>query len=247
MPNIILQGVVGSTAYGLAREGSDVDRHGVFTVPPKDLLGLDWSARRETIVRHEPDSTHHELGKFFRLLLNGNPTVNELLWLDHYEHLDYVFGNPLVSENEMFLSQQTVKRAYLGYATDQYKRAEGRNDGMHRGSFSSDTKGRSLKHARHCLRLLEQARRLWREGFLFLQVEHPEEYFALDDMPWDEVLATMKNHLDHTEWVLNNRVSALAPTIDRKQVADLLDSLRAAQNWYGPRGEEIAWGSSSDG
>ncbi|MFD7300744.1 DNA polymerase beta superfamily protein, partial [Streptomyces pharetrae] len=38
--NILLSGVVGSTAYGLAHEDSDVDRLGVFAAPTESLHGL---------------------------------------------------------------------------------------------------------------------------------------------------------------------------------------------------------------
>lgn len=240
-PRVILQGITGSTAYGLAREGSDIDRLGIFMVPPRELFGIGWSARRETIVHKNPDSTHHELGKFIRLAMKGNPTVTELLWLDGYEVCDYVFGTPLVSQRDIFLSQKTVRSAYLGYATDQLKRAEARGD----GSFDSGTRGRPLKHARHCMRLLEQARCLWRFGYLPLRVNYPEEYFALDDMEWGTVLATLANHMSHTEWVMANGASPLPATVSTEKVRELLDSLRASQNWYGERGEPIEWSADN--
>lgn len=242
-PRVVLQGITGSTAYGLAREGSDVDRLGVFTVTARELLGLDWSAKKETIVRNDPDSTHHELGKFVRLLLNGNPTVSELLWLDEYEIIDYVYGQPLVNERMLFLSQRTVRRAYLGYATDQLRRAEARAD----GTFGSDTKKRSLKHARHCLRLLEQAQILHEYGWLPVRAANPAQYFRLDEMAWEDVLRELRTALRVTEHRLDTVMSPLPPTLDRDKVRDLLDSLRAAQNWYGERGEEITWASSSGG
>jgi uncharacterized protein len=76
---VLLSGIVGSTAYGLARPGSDVDRLGLFAVPTEQLHGL----RRppESHVTHEPDSTLHEAAKWARLALRSNPTVLELAWL----------------------------------------------------------------------------------------------------------------------------------------------------------------------
>ncbi len=38
---VLLSGIVGSTAYGLAGPGSDVDRLGMFAAPTLDLLRLD--------------------------------------------------------------------------------------------------------------------------------------------------------------------------------------------------------------
>ena len=44
MTHVILSGIVGSTAYGLNNEGSDVDRLGVFAVPTRALFGLKQTA-----------------------------------------------------------------------------------------------------------------------------------------------------------------------------------------------------------
>jgi hypothetical protein len=232
-PHVILQGIVGSTAYGLAREGSDVDRLGVYTLPPRQLLGLDKGP--ESIVSKDPDRTHHELGKFVRLLMKGNPTVMELLWLPEYEVCDYVFGNPLVENRGLFLSQKTVRSAYLGYAGDQLRRAEARGD----GSFTSDTKNRSIKHARHCMRLLEQAWILYEYGHLHLRVANPWWYLSLDDEPWEDVLAEMRTMFENTKEKIDNSWSPLPKEIDQRAVSDLLDSLRMAQVWYGERGTPI--------
>lgn len=38
--NVLLKGVVGSTAYGLNHENSDVDYMGVFAAPTSEVLGL---------------------------------------------------------------------------------------------------------------------------------------------------------------------------------------------------------------
>src|ERR1044072_586656 len=77
--SVLLLGVIGSTAYGLAGPDSDVDRLGVFAVPTVELHGLERPA--ESKVTYEPDVTLHEAAKFCRLALAGNPTVTELLWL----------------------------------------------------------------------------------------------------------------------------------------------------------------------
>ena len=37
---IILEGVTGSTAYGLATENSDIDIHGIYQAPTKEVLGI---------------------------------------------------------------------------------------------------------------------------------------------------------------------------------------------------------------
>lgn len=71
--NILLSGVVGSTAYGLATPDSDIDWLGNFAAPTHRMLGLH--APKDSIVSTNPDRTLHETAKWCRLALGGNPTV----------------------------------------------------------------------------------------------------------------------------------------------------------------------------
>ena len=146
--HVLLQGVVGSTAYGLATPESDIDRLGVFAWPTRRFHGL--VPPKETLDSHEPDICMHEAGKACRLLMGGNPTVNEILWLDDYE-VRTALGEELISIRGAFLSAGRVKGAYLGYATQQFNRL------LTRGRFSSDIPERRVaKHARHLKRLVVQ-------------------------------------------------------------------------------------------
>lgn len=164
--NVILQGVVGSTAYGLATPESDIDRLGVFQVRTSELLGLH--PPKESRVSTNPDVTHHELSKFLRLCLANNPTVMELLWLDEYEVMTPL-GERLINARQWFLSQR-VRKTYGGYARQQYERLVRRGD----GSFSADTRKRTEKHARHCYRLILQGTHALRTGELRVRMTSDE-------------------------------------------------------------------------
>lgn len=165
--NVILEGIVGSTAYGLATPESDIDTLGVYQAPTIDLLGL--SAPKESIVTTSPDRTLHELGKFVRLCLANNPTVMELLWLDEYRILT-PSGRLLIDVRHAFLSATKIRNAYGGYARQQYERLLRRDD----GSFSSDLRKRTEKHARHCMRLILQGTHLLAEGELRVRLTSEE-------------------------------------------------------------------------
>lgn len=167
--HIILSVVVGSRAYGLANELSDTDRLAVFAVNTEDLFGL--KPIKETVVSTAPDITSHEVRKYCRLAINANPTVLELLWLPNYE-IETRLGRELIAIRTSFLSQRAVKNSYLGYATQQLKRIETRGD----GSFSSDLRKRTAKHARHLARLLTQGYELYTTGTMMLQLENPQWY-----------------------------------------------------------------------
>ncbi len=218
LPNIILQAVVGSQAYGLARENSDEDRLGVFVAPTLDLVGLEWSPKKETKVSTDPDITRHELGKFLKLSLKGNPTILELYWAEKYTIITYT-GARIADLGKAVLSEKAVYNSYLGYARSQAKKLEQRGD-----SFSADTRKRTAKHARHMLRLIRQGRQLATEGMLTLKVPDPETYWEFDDMSTNEMLKVYERESALTEAAFEATVLPEYP--DLKRVNKVLRDIR---------------------
>jgi predicted nucleotidyltransferase len=164
--NILLEGIVGSTAYGLAGPHSDVDRLGVYAAPTRAFHGLDLPIdRRASIVVHEPsDRTLHEARKYCLLALGANPTVIDLLWLPSYE-VRTPLGDELVGLRRAFLSAPRVRDAYLGYAEQQFTRL-----------LNKGPDPRTPKHARHLLRLLHQGQQLYATGELTVRLADPQRY-----------------------------------------------------------------------
>ncbi|MFJ3306437.1 DNA polymerase beta superfamily protein [Streptomyces sp. NPDC086549] len=206
VPNVILSGIVGSTAYGLAHEGSDIDRLGVFAVPTAELHGLHRP--KESHVTTGPDRTLHEAAKWCRLALGGNPTAMELVWLpDELYEVRTPFGDELIGIRSSLLCAKRVRDAYLGYATQQFRRLEARGD----GSFSADTRKRTAKHARHLKRLCHQGLELYTTGRLTIRVENPQEYHdfgervAADAAAALPVLRAYETAFDETTSVLPER------------------------------------------
>ncbi|MFF9163656.1 DNA polymerase beta superfamily protein [Streptomyces longwoodensis] len=173
--NVLLSGIVGSTAYGLARAGSDVDRLGLFAAPTEDLHGLHRPA--ESHVSTAPDRTLHEAAKWCRLALGGNPTVMELVWLpDALYEVRTPLGDELIGIRASFLSAGRVRDAYLGYATQQFRKLLSRSAGPLPPEVPQATRGRTAKHARHLRRLCEQGFELYRTGELTIRVDDPDAY-----------------------------------------------------------------------
>jgi hypothetical protein len=167
--NILLSGIVGSTAYGLAGPDSDVDRLGMYADETIDLVGLHTPEATKT--RTKPDVTWHEVAKYCRLVLSCNPTASDLLWLpdDLYE-VRTPLGDDLREIRSAFLSRDRVRNAYLGYATQQCRKLIGRtqrptDDAMRR---------RIAKNARHLMRLSEQGLALYSTGVLTVRLADPE-------------------------------------------------------------------------
>lgn len=181
--HMILGGVVGSTAYGLATATSDEDHLGVFIAPRADVLGLrGHAATTESIVRHDPeDVAVHEIGKFLAQCLKGNPTVMELLWLDAYE-VCTPEGEALIGLRTAVLSEAAVRDAFGGYATQQARRLLNRHEAGKEG-FSADVAKRTSKHGRHCMRLLIMGRELVETGELVLDMSARRDMlFAAGDL-----------------------------------------------------------------
>lgn len=171
----LLEAVVGSTAHGLTVAGSDIDLLAVHLAPTRQVLGLDGPRLvTQSFATIAPDRTSHELGKFVALALAANPTILEALYADEYR-ICTPEGARLVAARSSLLSTRAVRSAYGGYARSQLDRLLRRGD----GSFSSDTRQRVEKHARHCRRLLLQGTELLSTGTLTLDVSaHRELLFA---------------------------------------------------------------------
>jgi predicted nucleotidyltransferase len=204
--NILLSGVVGSTAFGLARPGSDTDRLGIFIRPTPEFFRIG-SQHQDSLVTTAPDVTLHEVGKYVNLALKCNPTIMDLMYLEEYVQQSWE-GEWLVDIREDFLSEGYVRSAYGGYAMGQIKRIK-------QELANEARQKRVAKHARHCFRLLRQGQQLLEYGTLTVRVPDPDFYWAFDEMSGDQIEAEFWKAFD----VFNNLVGILPaqPRTDRLQ------------------------------
>jgi hypothetical protein len=178
LPCVLYRCIVGSTAYGLATESSDVDRRG-FYLPPADL---HWSlAGVPEQLETEHEEAYWEIEKFLRLALKANPNVLECLYSPLVEHAAPL-AQELLAMRHIFLSRH-VHRTYNAYVLSQFKKLEQdlRNQGQIR-----------WKHVMHLIRLLLSGVTVLREGFVPLRVDdHRDRLLAIrrGEVPWDEVEA----------------------------------------------------------
>jgi len=137
---VIYRCIVGSTAYGLSQEGSDVDRRG-FYLPPADLA---WSlAGAPEQLETEQEEVYWEIEKFIRLALKANPNVLECFYSPLVETCTPV-ARELIDLRHTFLSQH-VHRTYNSYVLSQFKKLE--QDLRNHGEIR-------WKHVMHLIRLL---------------------------------------------------------------------------------------------
>lgn len=219
--NVLLAGVVGSTAYGLAGPESDIDRLGVFAAPTATLHGLTMPD--ESVVSSKPDATFHEARKYCSLALGGNPTVSELMWLDSHEVVT-ALGEELIGIRSAFLSAKRTRDAHLGYAAQQFRKLEARGD----GSFSADTRKRTAKHARHLLRLCAQGYELYVTGRLRIRLDDPQRFLDFGERVAGGDIDHARSVMNGYEAALDEKPSVLPDEPDRATVEDWLLRVRAA-------------------
>jgi hypothetical protein len=176
---VIFRCVIGSQAYGLADEKSDVDRRGIF-LPTADQ---HWSLRGtpEQLENDATQETYWEFQKFIVLALKANPNILECLYTPLVEK-----ATPLAAEllgmRSAFLSR-LVYQTYNGYVMSQFKKmqADLRNHGAVK-----------WKHVMHLIRLLISGIGVLETGFVAVRVdEHRERLLAVKrgEVSWEETEA----------------------------------------------------------
>lgn len=122
--NIMLLTLGGSHAYGMDKEGSDLDVRGIALNSKKDiLLGTDF----DQVVNVDTDTTVYSFNKMIQLLTSNNPNTIEILGCkpEHYLHLSDI-GKELLENRKMFLSQICI-HTFGGYASSQFRRMENKS------------------------------------------------------------------------------------------------------------------------
>jgi predicted nucleotidyltransferase len=121
--NLIYRVVIGSQAYGLSIDDSDLDMCGVCIPPRRHLLGM---ASFEQYVEHTPeqDTVIYALVKFVRLALKCNPNIIEALYTAP-EYVVFVndYGQQLREHRHLFLTRK-AGQTFSGYAISQLRRME---------------------------------------------------------------------------------------------------------------------------
>lgn len=220
---ILLEGIVGSTAYGLATPDSDIDTLGMFAYDTRAFWGLSVpKATRSNPQGSKPDWTMHEAGKYCSLALSCNPTCLELFWLPRYT-VTTLIGWALVEARKAFLHERGVRNAYLGYASQQFNRIRSRGD----NSFSSDTRNRTAKHARHLWRLACQGTQLHLTGDMRLRLS-AEEITECREFGYRVAGARLDVAERHLAWAESefNKPGVLPEQPDQERIEDWLYRLR---------------------
>ncbi|MEU5715253.1 nucleotidyltransferase domain-containing protein [Streptomyces sp. NPDC020403] len=219
--------VMGSRAFGLATEGSDTDRRGVFLAPTP----LFWRLTKPPAHVEGPadEQFSWELERFCELALRANPNVLECLHSPLVERIDAT-GRELLGLRGAFLSRR-AHGTFVRYALGQRRKLEAdvRVHGAPR-----------WKHAMHLLRLLTSSRDLLRTGELTIDVGDARERLLAvkrGEVPWPEVERWMSHLAEENEEAAAR--SPLPPEPDRDRVEDFLVRTRRASASADPGGAGV--------
>ena len=182
-PYIVYRCVVGSQAFGLSREDSDVDRRGIY-LPSAEL---HWSLYgvpeqiypNRTGPQDDKAETYWELQKFLVLALKANPNILECLYTPLVEHATPL-TEELLAHRKVFLSK-LIYQTYNGYVMSQFKKLE--QDLRARGDIK-------WKHAMHLIRLLISGISALRDGDLRLRLDRERDTLLAikhGERPWPDI------------------------------------------------------------
>jgi hypothetical protein len=120
VPCVVVEATVGSRAWGLADEGSDTDRRGVFALPLPWTTGL--LAPPEDLVSADGSTTYWAFGKAVKQALRADPNTLEMLFVPSARALDPI-GEDLLAARDAFVSTE-IHGSFGRYAIAQLRRLE---------------------------------------------------------------------------------------------------------------------------
>ncbi|WP_240957977.1 DNA polymerase beta superfamily protein [Streptomyces barkulensis] len=207
---------MGSRAFGLATEGSDTDRRGVYAAPTPLFWRLDKPPTH--VEGPRPEEFSWELERFCALGLAANPNILECLHSPIVERLDET-GRELLALRGAFLSRE-AHRTFAGYAEGQHRRLRAR--------LQSHGEIR-WKQAMHLARLLLSCRDLLRTGELVLDAgPYRDRLLAVrrGEMSWPEVESWLVRLREEVDKAAAGTPLPAGP--DRARVEDFLVRVRRA-------------------
>ncbi|MBI4854451.1 MAG: nucleotidyltransferase domain-containing protein [Acidobacteria bacterium] len=204
--NIHYETIMGSVAYGVSSDTSDMDVYG-FCIPPKDMifphlageiLGFGSQIKRfEQYQEHHIldksalagsgrsyDLTVYSIVKYFQLCMENNPNMIDSLFTpaNCVLHITKV-GNMVRDSRRIFLHKGSWHK-FKGYAYSQLHKMNTKNPTGNRVEIR-ETYGYDVKFAYHVVRLLNEVEQILIEGDIDLQ-RNREQLKSIRRGEWKE-------------------------------------------------------------
>lgn len=240
--NIHYEVYMGSVAYGVSDDTSDLDVYG-FAIPPKDYIfphlrgeieGFSTQGERfdQFQMHHildrdaragrgrEYDMTIYSIAKYFRLCMENNPNMIDSLFVPRRCIIHSTQVGEMVRENRHLFLHKGAWFKFKGYAYSQVHKMKTKNPEGKRIKIIEEY-GYDVKFAYHTVRLLNEIEQILTEGDLDLE-RNREQLKAIRRGEWsqeqvEEYFTTKERELEsfYTE-------SRLPPKPDEEKLKELL-------------------------
>ena len=199
---IIFKCITGSKLYGTDTLESDEDIRGVF-IPTKEFY-LGFLNKVEQVESHVPDETFWEISKFFRLCIDNNPNILELLFVPLFSKYDLYHTEEwekIILNRNLFLSTK-AQHTFSGYAFSQLHRIKQHREWLLNPSKKHpERKDFGLPETnvvtRDQLNAYEELKNIGESNYVFteqlLDVLHREKAYVNAMKYWDNYQAWQKN------------------------------------------------------
>ncbi len=191
----ILSAYRGSIAHGMyvpASSPTSIDDRDLMAVcvPSRDYyLGLSEYGSRGTveITQGAWDIVIYEVRKMVKMLLEGNPNVLSLLWVDPRHHVTVTAAGQLLLRSRRLFVGRHVYYSFAGYAESQFKRM---THLAFQGYMGEKRKrlveqfGYDTKNAAHLIRLLRMCIEFLADGELRVTRPDAAELLAIKQGQW---------------------------------------------------------------
>lgn len=190
--NVHYETIMGSVAYGVSSDTSDMDVYG-FCIPPKELIFPHLAGEIEGFGRQkkrfEQYQQHHivdesEMGgkgreydlsiynivKYFSLCMENNPNMIDSLWTPQECVLHITKVGNMVRDNRRMFLHKGAWHKFRGYAYSQLHKMAGKRPeaGSKRQKLREEF-GFDVKFAYHVVRLLDEAEQILANGDIDLR------------------------------------------------------------------------------
>lgn len=188
LPNTAYMTIMGSQAYGVSADDSDLDVYG-FCIPPKDMvfphLAGEIPGFGRQVQRFEQWQEHHvqdpnksveydfavySIVKYFHLCMENNPNMIDSLFTPRNCVIHSTTISEMVRENRRQFLHKGSWHKFKGYAYAQMSKIRNKvNASNDKRAASIAEHGYDLKFAYHIVRLLNEVEQILVEGDLDLQ------------------------------------------------------------------------------
>lgn len=253
--NSVLMVTMGSQAYGVSNDDSDLDIYGVC-IPPKEMVfphlageipGFGRQIQRfEVWQEHkvqdpnktvEYDFAVYGIVKYFQLCMDNNPNMVDSLFVPRNCVIHSTTIGEMIRERRKMFLHKGAWHKFKGYAYAQASKIRNKvNSTNPKRAAQIEEFGMDLKFAYHCVRLMNEVEQIMVEGDLDLQ-RNREQLKSIRRGEW--TLEQFEDYFKNKEHVLETTYanSTLPHGPDEDKIKTLL--LECLEQHYGNLGAAV--------